>query len=194
MYLKKARGRAKSLLWQNHHIVCTSRKKVCGVEPQKDPRMSKSWQMRRNEEGVSPVIGTILMVAITVVLAAVLYTMVSGWGNRRDWTDPIVLSVQKTGNNWSMQVTSAPSGLALSEVTMTIRDPNGATMYPMSAVPLSELTEDNWDTYKAYYQKTKASEDTVNAGATILLDFTTYSAGCHYDLIGGSSVLASGAL
>jgi flagellin-like protein len=37
--------------------------------------MKKIW---RNEEGVSPVIAVILMVAITVVLAAVLYVMVSG--------------------------------------------------------------------------------------------------------------------
>jgi len=34
--------------------------------------------LRKGEEGVSPVIATILMVAITVVLAAVLYVMVSG--------------------------------------------------------------------------------------------------------------------
>ncbi len=39
--------------------------------------MKKIWK-RRNEEGVSPVIATILMVAITVVLAAVLYVMVIG--------------------------------------------------------------------------------------------------------------------
>jgi flagellin-like protein len=38
--------------------------------------MSKVWAMRKNEEAVSPVIATILMVAITVVLAAVLYVMV----------------------------------------------------------------------------------------------------------------------
>jgi flagellin-like protein len=37
--------------------------------------MKKIW---KNEEGVSPVIAVILMVAITVVLAAVLYVMVSG--------------------------------------------------------------------------------------------------------------------
>ena len=36
----------------------------------------KKW----TEEGVSPVIATILMVAITVVLAAVLYVMVIGFG------------------------------------------------------------------------------------------------------------------
>jgi len=140
------------------------------------------------------VIGTILMVAITVVLAAVLYTMVSGWGKPRDWTEPIAISVKKTGDNWSMQVTSTPSSLALSQVTLTIQDANGATIYPMSSVPLSELTKDKWDTYKAYYQKTKPGEDTVNAGATILLDVATYPAGSHYDVIGGSSILASGTL
>jgi flagellin-like protein len=49
----------------------------CGDEPQKDPKMKKSWKIRKDLEGVSPVIATILMVAITVVLAAVLYVMVS---------------------------------------------------------------------------------------------------------------------
>ncbi|MFQ6107503.1 MAG: archaellin/type IV pilin N-terminal domain-containing protein [Thermoplasmata archaeon] len=40
--------------------------------------MKRAWIVRKNEEAVSPVIATILMVAITVVLAAVLYVMVSG--------------------------------------------------------------------------------------------------------------------
>ncbi len=38
--------------------------------------MKRRIFIRRDEEGVSPVIATILMVAITVVLAAVLYIMV----------------------------------------------------------------------------------------------------------------------
>ena len=42
--------------------------------------MKRIWKTRRNEEAVSPVIATILMVAITVVLAAVLYVMVIGFG------------------------------------------------------------------------------------------------------------------
>ena len=40
--------------------------------------MKKIWSIR-NKDGVSPVIATILMVAITVVLAAVLYVMVIGF-------------------------------------------------------------------------------------------------------------------
>src|SRR6266581_3010463 len=44
--------------------------------PQEDKTMQSI--IRKDEEAVSPVIATILMVAITVVLAAVLYVMVSG--------------------------------------------------------------------------------------------------------------------
>lgn len=40
--------------------------------------MKRRAFIRQDEEGVSPVIATILMVAITVVLAAVLYIMVIG--------------------------------------------------------------------------------------------------------------------
>jgi flagellin-like protein len=42
--------------------------------------MKKIWAVRKDSEAVSPVIATILMVAITVVLAAVLYVMVLGFG------------------------------------------------------------------------------------------------------------------
>ena len=40
--------------------------------------MKKLWNARKDSEGVSPVIATILMVAITVVLAAILMVMVMG--------------------------------------------------------------------------------------------------------------------
>lgn len=40
--------------------------------------MKRSWAIRRSDEAVSPVIATILLVAITVVLVAVLYVMVLG--------------------------------------------------------------------------------------------------------------------
>lgn len=46
--------------------------------------------MRANEEGVSPVIATILMVAITVVLAAVLYVMVTNLIGPQPKIKPIV--------------------------------------------------------------------------------------------------------
>jgi flagellin-like protein len=42
--------------------------------------MKKMWKIKKDKSAVSPVIATILMVAITVVLAAVLYVMVMGFG------------------------------------------------------------------------------------------------------------------
>ncbi len=48
--------------------------------------MKKSW----SRKAVSPVIATILMVAITVVLAAVLYVMVMGFGGNNTPTAPAV--------------------------------------------------------------------------------------------------------
>jgi archaeal type IV pilus assembly protein PilA len=48
--------------------------------------MKKIWAVRRDTEAVSPVIATILMVAITVVLAAVLYVMVLGFGSTNTQT------------------------------------------------------------------------------------------------------------
>jgi flagellin-like protein len=49
----------------------------------------KKVYKKRDEEGVSPVIATILMVAITVVLAAVLYVMVIGMGGEGSQTAPV---------------------------------------------------------------------------------------------------------
>ncbi len=48
--------------------------------------MKNTWNIRKKEDAVSPVIATILMVAITVVLAAVLYVMVIGFGAGGDST------------------------------------------------------------------------------------------------------------
>ncbi|MCU0862127.1 MAG: type IV pilin N-terminal domain-containing protein [Methanomassiliicoccales archaeon] len=60
--------------------------------------MKKIWSMKK-KDGVSPVIATILMVAITVVLAAVLYVMVMGFGGGQSGQTPTVtMTYQKTGS------------------------------------------------------------------------------------------------
>jgi flagellin-like protein len=49
----------------------------------------KCWSRRYDAEGVSPVIATILLVGITVVLAATLYVMVFGFGGNSANTPPV---------------------------------------------------------------------------------------------------------
>lgn len=82
--------------------------------------MKKIW---KNEEGVSPVIAVILMVGITVVLAAVLYVMVSGMMTSTNIT-PNVSMIWKKGNpgNYTGNVISISGSttLRLEDVTLTV--------------------------------------------------------------------------
>ena len=72
--------------------------------------------IRKDEQAVSPVIATILMVAITVVLAAVLYVMVSGLiGGGPGATKPFVTFSGVTKVNsavWTFSIASASPAVA----------------------------------------------------------------------------------
>ena len=77
--------------------------------------MKKIWAVRKDSDAVSPVIATILMVAITVVLAAVLYVMVLGFGGSSTTTPAAtyqkntitagqkitIVSITKTDVSWT---------------------------------------------------------------------------------------------
>ena len=91
---------------------------------------------RKNDKAVSPVIATILMVAITVVLAGVLVvylqTLPQGGGGAEN---PVGLSVAKNSDgDWLITVSSG-GGQALTTVNMVVTDPNtgasvGTTLAP----------------------------------------------------------------
>ncbi len=73
--------------------------------------------IRKDEAAVSPVIATILMVAITVVLAAVLYVMVSGLITPVGGNKPLVTfsSVTKVNQvTWTFSVASAQPSVSQS--------------------------------------------------------------------------------
>src|SRR5438445_672313 len=73
--------------------------------------------IRKDEAAVSPVIATILMVAITVVLAAVLYVMVSGLITPVGGNKPLVTFSSVTKVNavtWTFSVASAQPSVAQS--------------------------------------------------------------------------------
>ena len=73
--------------------------------------------IRKDDRAVSPVIATILMVAITVVLAAVLYVMVSGLITGPGAQKPLVTFGGVTKMNtmtWTFSVASAQPAVAAS--------------------------------------------------------------------------------
>ena len=148
--------------------------------------------IRKDEGAVSPVIATILMVAITVVLAAVLYVMVSGLLTPTG-TGPKaigVLSGRSTdGTNWTLTFTSVPSGLTTLGTKLTIITGGGGTALASKA--FSAVT---WTTDRVTYVQS-VSGSAVGVGDRLLISRTTYGpTGFTYQLSDGSSILASGAL
>src|SRR3989441_12230839 len=105
--------------------------------------------IRKDEAAVSPVIATILMVAITVVLAAVLYVMVSGLLTPTG-QGPRVMGVNigtsGDGTNWTLLITTTPSGLTTSAVK--IGRASSRERAEISAVAVSLKKKSAWNTDK----------------------------------------------
>ncbi len=68
--------------------------------------MKKIWRTRKDSEAVSPVIATILLVAITVVLAAVLYVMILGIGGTSNHTPVATYSKNTITNGQKITIVS----------------------------------------------------------------------------------------
>lgn len=82
--------------------------------------MKKMWKL--NNKAVSPVIATILMVAITVVLAAVLYVMVMGFGGESNSnpTASITASTESVAHTEKVTVASISDVYSLSTFKVSI--------------------------------------------------------------------------
>ena len=79
--------------------------------------MKKIWKIKRDSEAVSPVIATILMVAITVVLAAVLLVLVLNIGDDSVPTSgTVTFASAGTGQGGNLTVTFISQPIANASV------------------------------------------------------------------------------
>jgi flagellin-like protein len=92
------------------------------------------WRRNKGRRGVSPIIATILLVAITVVLAAVLYILISGL-TKGPGNTPIGTAIAFSGVaesnfgaqwNYTMSVQTATSGMTWSNMIFQVQGPSGA--------------------------------------------------------------------
>jgi archaeal type IV pilus assembly protein PilA len=87
----------------------------------------KTMVTRKNDEAVSPVIGVILMVAITVILAAVIAAFVFGMSGNISKTKTVAVTVQKADSgNITVMNQGGQDGSSLTSLNATT-SPNAMT-------------------------------------------------------------------
>jgi flagellin-like protein len=151
---------------------------------------------RKNDEAVSPVIGVILMVAITVILAAVIAAFVFGMSGNISKTKTVALTVQKESgaaitvmNNGGqdaalltgLTITADPAATAACTVTdstnLAVNAANSPCIVTLKAgtalsIPVGDYVKLNAATTTLWNTKTKITVvGTFNDGSNqVLLD------------------------
>ncbi len=148
--------------------------------------------IQTDDRGVSPVIATILLVAITVILAAVLYVMVSGMFNPHNSTSKVLgVSESLTGNggNWELTLVTAPSGVTQNDTTLTLIAANGSTaLAPRTLFELEQVTDG------VQYIPATYGPSVLNVGDRVVIAVLTYPVGTGYQFVSGGTVIAMGTL
>jgi len=148
--------------------------------------------LREDATGVSPVIATILLVAITVVLAAVLYVMVSGLFNPHNTTAKFLgVEIGQTGSgaNWVLTFTSVPSGVTQNDTTLTLLAANGSTaLLPKTLFQLETVTTG------VQYIPATYGPATLGVGDRVLVSVASYPLGTQFQFVSGGTILSSGTL
>ena len=131
---------------------------------------------RKNDEAVSPVIGVILMVAITVILAAVIAAFVFGMSGGVSKTKTVAITTQKVNSNLItvmnnggqdagslrfMNVTTTPGistatgGCVASAGTCTAQGTTGMWYLDLNPIPVGTSLSLKPTTTDAYGQRTQ---------------------------------------
>lgn len=126
--------------------------------------MKSNRKFLARDDAVSPVIGVILMVAITVVLSATVYVWVSGFSAQT--TQParsisLAKNAPLTGGVQAFTITSASGNLHYSDLQVTV---DGATQ-DLASVTCSSVTLSSANTFAACGNgAAKTTSSVVSAG------------------------------
>lgn len=136
-------------------------------------------RLRKSEEAVAPVIATILMVAITVVLAAVLYAFL-GTIEPPKLPKYISANVDSDQNNWTVKVNGVKNGdLATLDVLVLVTKADGSP--GLNSTLVSDMVPG------AYYHGVRFLEGSIpgnlNAGDRFTLDRSIYGSGTEITFV-----------
>lgn len=106
-----------------------------------------------NKKGVSPVIGVILMVAATIVVAAVVLGMLGGFGPPKKSYSVSVSASRMPDGNVSVTFVGGPDASLVSSISVTVTDIDYTNKY--DTLTLSSVGDTNM-TDEGPYNVTKA--------------------------------------
>jgi flagellin-like protein len=163
--------------------------------------MSQRRWRKKAKRGVSPIIATILLVAITVVLAAVLYILISGLtkgpGNTPLGT-ALALSnpneAAKGPNFWyNFSVQSAGGGITLNSMNFQTVNAAGSIVTPTGwTMVVLGLTGANVGTYNLVTGAwTAGGASALTSSMTLVLDATANLSGDTLNVVGAGSFQGS---
>lgn len=154
--------------------------------------MKKIWAVRKDSEAVSPVIATILMVAITVVLAAVLYVMVLGFGTDTTQTPTTTVSKTSITNGWRLTIGSLTDDVSWDAIDVLMSDgTNTVTCTNVTAAALTGTSGAVLKNFGAYTLGTLSvtvkimdltGNGKVNQGDYIELTASSFSSTTDYEV------------
>jgi|WetSurMetagenome_2_1015567.scaffolds.fasta_scaffold68423_4 flagellin-like protein len=148
--------------------------------------MKKMWKMKKSKEAVSPVIATILMVAITVVLAAVLYVMVMGFGSNPDSNPTMSLTDSPYGPAHQQKVmvaeVSDPIDISSAKISLVI----DGTAYTISGATGSFVAAGLPGTATVTFVNLLTTDTTVNTGDYFIVSNSVASETMVFSFLYGS--------
>jgi flagellin-like protein len=171
---------------------------------------ARSWR-KAQKRGVSPIIATILLVAITVVLAAVLYVLISGLthgpssaplGTNFSWGQPInATGTTPTGctaatGHYCYTIEIAGSSVTTSNIVLSLRNSVGSTV-AWPGTPTISLISPTVSTAVATYSTSTSGwtlaggfSGTISGGFSLVIYTSGVGAGAG---LYGDQVVAIGA-
>jgi len=162
----------------------------------------------RGEESVSPVIGTILMVAITVVLAAVLWLMVSGMFTTSREAKPVITletpevqqQTRAATTCWDATInvyrlSPSDSKVLWSELKVTLKSASGSVLYAQNLPTLDPGVYPNDLIVRIWYVETNPGETKMGGGDEIkITSMDVYYEGALVQLLQGNEIVGSTSL
>lgn len=139
--------------------------------------MKRKWAFRACNEAVSPVIGTILMVSVSVVLAAILYVMSTNVVDPSASVTPMVSTSRTTDNTnivWTVVAIAGSHAVLRTDVYIQLQNESG---FIIQTEPLLNAS----GTHGFKYTEAN-SGDYLSVGDMFSLD-KAYTTGCKLTLV-----------